>query len=522
MGHEWTLESASIELDKYIGEIDGLQKLDASSSQFVRWKLETDTVLKSIFGETSPSCKQFAQIQWTYRGKMIVSDDEILDLRIARERYDKPVFQNALNEGLGILLAAKKELLGSGLANTNVSPIALSQPNSRRVEPMDIMLSWSGKQSNAIATALYNWLPSVIPGVQLWMSSEDIAKGKRWFQQLLHPLSEFKACITCMTPQNVTSSWIFFEAGAFASKKDDAHLFTFLVGVQDSDLSNSPLAQYQWTHNTKDDTWRLIRDLNKALAKGHDERLLKSHFDFHWNALKRTMDEVESQFQSIEKPRELTAVAISNSSEDLSLTPQEMTLLMKLESSREGVVHRIKSDLGVHFMVDGTTFNMNCPPKENAAWQNGFEKLRRMKIIEDRERDGGRYHLSSKGFEVAEQIRGQLGNQVKAQLRNKETPNLSPEAARLLFEACKDQHGVILKSSTLQGTSFSTNREEFGDSTNPRSVAKWKAAAEELATNGFVDSSKPGHSMTFRVNAAGYSAAEKISSESVQGVDISK
>jgi len=64
---------------------------------------------------------------------------------------------------------------------------------------------------------------------------------------------------------------------------------------------------------------------------------------------------------------------------------------------------------------------------------------------------------------------------------------ISPEATQLLKESSQDPNGVILKVTTYDGTSIQTNGQNLVEPENPRSVAKWKSALDELIRNGFVE-----------------------------------
>jgi hypothetical protein len=74
---------------------------------------------------------------------------------------------------------------------------------------MEVLLTWSGRASHEIAIYLREWLPEVIPGIAPWVSSEDIAKGKRWTTELHSQLDKTRVSITIITSENVKSPWFF-------------------------------------------------------------------------------------------------------------------------------------------------------------------------------------------------------------------------------------------------------------------------------------------------------------------------
>ena len=91
-------------------------------------------------------------------------------------------------------------------------------------------------------------------------------------------------CVISVTKENVRSSWLYFEAGRIAGNGEHVHICPFLVGVGPSSLTSTPLAQYQCTEATKEDTLRLVKSLNKALdeSKRHHEEMLTANFESKW------------------------------------------------------------------------------------------------------------------------------------------------------------------------------------------------------------------------------------------------
>ena len=166
---------------------------------------------------------------------------------------------------------------------------------------MDVVISWSKPQSRAVARALHDWLPKVIPGVHPWMSSEDIPKGKDWFAEIHSTLGDAKLCIICITSENVRSPWIYYEAGAIATKAGSLLICPYLIGIGNEILADGPLARFQSTLATKKETLGLIRSFNQyALGSKHDLTLLSGNFDTQWPAL----EEVLREAADMEPPEE--------------------------------------------------------------------------------------------------------------------------------------------------------------------------------------------------------------------------
>lgn len=158
---------------------------------------------------------------------------------------------------------------------------------------MKVFLSWSGARSRAIAEALREWIPNVIQAVEPWMSAEDVDKGLRWSSEIAAQLEGTRFGIICLTPDNLESPWILFEAGALSKTIDKAFVCPFLFGLDLSDV-RGPLTQFQATKAEKDDTKRLITTINKALG---DQCLaaqkIETAFEHWWSDLERALGRVK-------------------------------------------------------------------------------------------------------------------------------------------------------------------------------------------------------------------------------------
>ncbi|MEP7353768.1 MAG: TIR domain-containing protein [Acidobacteriota bacterium] len=154
---------------------------------------------------------------------------------------------------------------------------------------MDLFISWSGERSRCIAEALRNWIPMIMNAVQPWLSCADIEKGARWSTDVATKLETSKVGIICLTPGNVHSDWILFEAGALSKTLQNTFVCPLLEGLEPADIKG-PLAQFQATRATKDEIKKLLITINSALG---DNALADGHlgeaFEVWWPKLKEKL-----------------------------------------------------------------------------------------------------------------------------------------------------------------------------------------------------------------------------------------
>ena len=151
---------------------------------------------------------------------------------------------------------------------------------------MDIFVSWAGRDSHAVALALRQWLPEVLPFVRPWVSSEDIRKGTRWSDELWGRLQKTSYSIVCVTPAAVRSPWVNFEAGAVArAVGGQAHVSPLLLGLSPGDLDGVPLAMFQCTEFARHDVERLVNAINAVAARPIPESQVSLRFRRGWPAL---------------------------------------------------------------------------------------------------------------------------------------------------------------------------------------------------------------------------------------------
>ena len=157
---------------------------------------------------------------------------------------------------------------------------------------MEVFISWSGERSGAAARALHDWLPMVVNALKPWLSSADIDKGARWGSELAMRLEASRAGILCITPNNVHSDWLLFEAGALSKAVSNTFVCPLLIGVEPSDIKG-PLIQFQTTRASKEDMLKLVKTLNRALGElALTEQRLEAAFQMWWPELERKLSDL--------------------------------------------------------------------------------------------------------------------------------------------------------------------------------------------------------------------------------------
>src|ERR1017187_5939454 len=156
-------------------------------------------------------------------------------------------------------------------------------------EGYNVFISWSGPRSRSVARALRDWLPMLLHASKPWMSETDTDKGTRWRDEVTRALDTMRAGIICLTPENLGSQGLLFEAGALSKTREQkTRIWTFLLGVEPEDLMN-PLEMFQETRADKEDIRKLVHSINKDLAAPVADKLLDSLFDRLWPELEKQL-----------------------------------------------------------------------------------------------------------------------------------------------------------------------------------------------------------------------------------------
>jgi hypothetical protein len=203
---------------------------------------------------------------------------------------------------------------------------------------MNVFLSWSGTLSHEVAQALVGWLPQVIQAVKPWLSSQDIEKGARWFEEIGESLSKTDFGVLCLTATNITAPWILFEAGALSKSLGQARVCPLLINIKNIDLQG-PLAQFNTSGTSQADVRRLVDTLNARLSveQKRTESQLNEAFEVWWPHLERKFEEAlkharDSEHQGRPSPKRKADDVLDELLELARSTAQQLSRLSAEQS----------------------------------------------------------------------------------------------------------------------------------------------------------------------------------------------
>ena len=160
---------------------------------------------------------------------------------------------------------------------------------------LKIFISWSGDESKRVALLLKPWLKKLLQATEPWMSDVDIEPGTRWSNEIANQLQDTKFGILCVTPENRSSPWLNFEAGALSIAIEDTErrVVPLLLGYDEkSALSGSPVGPFNSLLFNKADMRKLILTMNGELVQPVDAVHLDELFDMFWPSLEKDVSAI--------------------------------------------------------------------------------------------------------------------------------------------------------------------------------------------------------------------------------------
>lgn len=172
---------------------------------------------------------------------------------------------------------------------------------------MKVFISWSGKRSKAMARALKEWIPLIVQHAEPFVSDKDISAGDRWAQTIAGELENSNFGILCITPENITSEWIMFEAGALSKAMQDAKVVPLLFGLELSDLSG-PLQQFQALKVDESGMLNALKAINAASDSNTDDTIIERLVPTLWPDLKDKLEAIPARADTEKHMRPQTEI----------------------------------------------------------------------------------------------------------------------------------------------------------------------------------------------------------------------
>jgi hypothetical protein len=151
---------------------------------------------------------------------------------------------------------------------------------------MRVFVSWSGDLSRRVAEILRNYLPLALQGLDVFMSKHDLESGGRWGLDLARELEQSSFGILCLTPDNLQSAWLLFEAGALAKHVEGRACGMLINSLKPTDVTG-PLAQFQHRAFSAEGVGAILRDMNARLEKPLEQLQVEQVHTKWWPDIER-------------------------------------------------------------------------------------------------------------------------------------------------------------------------------------------------------------------------------------------
>ena len=128
---------------------------------------------------------------------------------------------------------------------------------------MNVFISWSGDESRKIAAVIADAVRDSMPTAKVFFSAEDLKTGDNWTEVIQSRLKEADVALLILTPKNLRSPWMLYEAGVLSARLPRGRMVPVLVGLEPSDIP-APLNQFQCVTLEKNSVRNLLASLGAS------------------------------------------------------------------------------------------------------------------------------------------------------------------------------------------------------------------------------------------------------------------
>jgi hypothetical protein len=157
---------------------------------------------------------------------------------------------------------------------------------------MKVYISWSGSRSRAVAKVLREFIPTMLQAAHVYTSADDIEPGARWSAEVEQAFHGVDVGVLCITPENLQSPWMLFEAGALS--RTTPHIVPLLLDISPNELVG-PLVQFQALSLSRSDIYQFLRSLNGRLERALADETFDRLFDHLWPSFENKIQSVREE-----------------------------------------------------------------------------------------------------------------------------------------------------------------------------------------------------------------------------------
>jgi hypothetical protein len=150
----------------------------------------------------------------------------------------------------------------------------------------NVFIAWSGDASKKVAALLSHFLQRIDTHIRPWFSSENLAPGTLWRWVLQNELAKPRVGVLCLTPDNLQSAWIHFEAGVLSKGVGESNVCPYLLNVSKSSFKG-PLSDLQAAEADEAGTWSLVEMVSRETGSPAKEMILRENFASVWPELSK-------------------------------------------------------------------------------------------------------------------------------------------------------------------------------------------------------------------------------------------
>ncbi len=269
-----------------------------------------------------------------------------------------------------------------------------------------VFISWSGKRSRAAAIALREWLPKVLSDLAPWMSEMDIPPGSRWSDQISNSLSGARFGILCLTPENLSSPWLLFEAGVLAKQLPEADVCPVLFDMEPSQLTG-PLALFQALKANREDMWKLVCKLNQILSVPRQASELLNTFNGGWPEIENKFGALPSEEGDHQAPRRSDSELLAEILETVRAITRRDRVSQRELSDWLDFIHREALRIGISLSSIQPVYSRMPPPPDEPHFVRVKDKADKEYIV--------RLDVSASPGTIMKSIRADLKQEFSSQ-----------------------------------------------------------------------------------------------------------